>query len=134
MGHLRKDTETLRETLSQEFRYLVPPEHGAGEHDVRRVTIVFPPSPTIALAILPYAVRVGNDIQVATSLRDFSVDPTLQQVNSPNGFGLNRHYKAPIWNSAFPLRVKIRSNQSIVAASTDGHAFLSIAIEYLTHQ
>lgn len=115
---LRKLTVSDRATVAQEFRVIVEPEEGVDPRACRRVTLYTPDSPTVAFAILPYAVRNATTGEAITA-------------RSVADIGSNRHYKTPILPTATSATWEITAEQSIIAAATSDYAEVALVIEYI---
>lgn len=107
---IRKPTQLLRETLTQEWRTLLGPEQGATATSVRRVQLVIPNSP---------------DVQMY--LTESSGDAAKQ----PQQLGLDREYKGAQVASGARMTVHLLAHQSILGSARTGTASVSLFVEYL---
>lgn len=114
----RKPTESSRETVVQEFRVLVGPEVGAPVDACRKITLMTPASPQVNFCITPYVLRALNGQEQTT-------------IHEPRDIGLNQHYKGVPLSIASTIHFEITAEQSIIAASTEGQALLSMIVEYV---
>lgn len=100
---LRKDTEFLRATCSQEIRCILQPENDGQEGTVRRVQVLVPLDPKTLISLEPDADRV---------------------------FGTDRLYKMSVAPPGAAIVLWLRPNQSIYACAYSGTSELTITVEY----
>ena len=125
----RKNTESLRATLSQEFRLILPPELGVDVNACRKITLLFAPSPDVSLVIFPYTVRVNENYTTYNTLEELT--GATETISNPQQLGLNRHYKAPTWSIHHPVDFELLANQSIAAAAKNGMIEFAYLVEYI---
>lgn len=101
---LRKKTQILRETVVQEARVILPPEHDAPPGSVRRVQVLIPPSPTVFM---------DEDV-------------------TPEELGPNKNYKMPTMAPGARLVFYLLPEQWLVANAAERFANISIVCEYLS--
>lgn len=103
---LRRKTEILRTTLTQEARVILGVEHDlpGGVRLLRNVQVLMPESPDVLL---------GLDV-------------------TPDQIGPNRTYKLPSMVPNTNIEFKLLPDQFIVAASAGpGNAFVTLIVEHL---
>lgn len=107
---LRKSTEIVRVTVSQEIREILGAEEGAPPGSYREVQILIPESP-------PTFVALG--------------DARRQPNNLGLEAGLNRTYKLPPIPTGTTIVVRLLPEQTIWAAAKSQTSQMSLIIEYL---
>jgi len=100
---LRKDTEILRATVTQEIRCILEAESGAAQESVRRVQVLIPMEPKTYLSAVQDADQV---------------------------FGTDRVYKMPVAPPGAAIIFWLRPNQALFACSDSENSQMSIVVEY----
>lgn len=100
---VRKPTQILRSTLTQEFGYVIAPELDAPEGSWRRVTVITPGAGVAYLAL----------------------------DSDPDALGPNRAYKAAEFAPNLQVQFVLRPEQSLIGASDDGLVYATLILEYL---
>ncbi len=114
--YLRKATQSLRTTVSQEFREILPPEAEAPNLPkgvYRHVQILIPHAPEVSFVITPDEHwNLGSRENVSHSL------------------GANRVYKGNIFPANTQILVALGPDQAIWAAAVDQYAEVGLIVEY----
>lgn len=100
---VRKPTQILRATLTQEFGVILDSEYDAPADSWRRITIITPGAGLAYLAL---------DV-------------------SPDSLGPNRAYKAAEFAPNNTVCFVLRPEQTLVGASDDGLVYMTMIVEYL---
>ena len=100
---VRKPTQILRATLTQEFGVIAAPEDDAPEGSWRRITLITP----------------------GTGLAYVALDV------SPDALGPNRAYKTAELAPNNTVCFVLRPEQFLVGASDDGIVYMTMFVEYL---
>ena len=113
---LRKPTQSLRTTVSQEFREILAPEPGAGSMPrgvYRHVQILIPHAPEVSFIITPD--------------EHWQLD---SQANVSRDLGANRIYKGNVFPANTQIILCLGPDQSIWAAASDQYAEVGLVVEY----
>lgn len=102
MHRVYKNTEILRETLTQEIREFVPALEDAPAGSYRVVQVLVPMSPKVSVAV---------DRQ-------------------PKELGPNREYKLPVLPPGAQIRFQLLPGQFLVGSSNVGYAEVTVIIEH----
>ena len=100
---VRKPTQILRATLTQEFGYVIAPETDAPAESWRRITVITPGAGVAYLAL--------------------DVDP--------DALGPNRAYKAAEFAPNLQVQFLLRPEQVLIGASDDGLVYATLIVEHL---
>lgn len=104
MSHaLYKDTTIARELVTQEARVILGPDPEAPIGSVRLVRVCVPSEPQVFVAL---------DL-------------------NPDNIALNRVYNLPPMPPQVAVPLRLRPQQSITAATSQGNAVLTVIVEYL---
>jgi len=114
--YLRKPTQSVRATVSQEFREILPPETvltDTPEGAYRYVQILIPSAPEVSFVITP---------DEHWDLRS--------NANVSRELGANRVYKGNIFPANTQIILCLGTDQSIWAAAIDQYAEVGLIVEY----
>lgn len=100
---LRRPTELLRATVSQEIRCVLLAENGAPENSLRRVQVLVPMEPKVLLSL---------------------------QEHADDAFGTDRSYKMVVAPPGAQLEFGLLPSQTLYAAADVGMAELGLIVEY----
>lgn len=100
---IRKPTEFIRTTLSQEIRVILGPEEGVSSTSIRRVQILVPESPKMSAVL---------DV-------------------TPEYCGLDREYKLPTMPPGAQIKFDLLPHQWIIACANEKFVEASLIVEYL---
>ena len=106
---LYKDTQTFRETLTQEARQILGPEESAPPGSVRRVQLTVPQGPQVFM---------GIDIAVQGAMDEPGIAP-------------NRDYGLPPMSPGQLTQFHLNPHQFLTASCRPGLAFVSLIVEYI---
>ncbi len=117
--YLRKPTQSVRATVSQEFREILPPETVLGQTPdgaYRYVQILIPSAPQVSFVITPdehWELHSNSNVS-----RDL---------------GANRVYKGNIFPASTQIILCLGTDQAIWAAALDQYAEVGLLVEYRGH-
>ncbi len=114
--YLRKATQSLRTTVSQEFREILPPEEDQANLPkgvYRHVQILIPHAPEVSFVITPDEHwNLGSRSNVSREL------------------GANRAYKGNIFPANTQIILCLGPDQAVWAAAVDQYAEVGLVVEY----
>jgi hypothetical protein len=110
---LRKATQSLRATVSQEFREILADDPDAPEGAYRHLQILVPPAPDVVFVLTP---DTHWELEA--------------NANVMRKLGANRTYKGVVFPSKAQITMCIGSDQRLWAASEDGVAEVGLLVEY----
>lgn len=110
---LRKPTQSMRATVSQEFREILSDEPDAPQGGYRHLQILVPPAPDVVFVLTPDT--------------HWELEP---DANVMRKLGANRTYKGVVFPSKAQITMCIGHNQRLWAAAEDGAAEVGLLVEY----
>ena len=117
---LRKGSEIKRRTVTEVGRVIVHPEEGAAANAVRRVTVILPESPPVALALGPMELSSSADL------------PGIDNAGArPEDVAEGRAFQWPEPDAGQEICIHVLPHQWFAAISTMGFAKVTVLVEYL---
>ena len=111
MLKLYAKTTTMRTTLSQEARIVMPADPGAPPGSMRKVQVLVPDGPVVYCGI----------------------DMPVQRAFSEAGVGPNRNYELPQLQPGQRTTMRLMPDQTITMSSSSGLAYVTLICEYLDY-
>lgn len=128
MDQIRLPTQVSRQTVSQEWRTILPVEASIGTQQ-RRVQIVIPAAPDIMVFV-----NHGTGIPVEQG-GDGVPRVNAEHLNNPKfkpeDLGLDRWYKGAQMSPGAQITFMLMPHQDILAAAKTGLGHLGLIVEYV---